>query len=123
MKLTAMERAIIDWFQSQIADAGIRAQLTDCDVVSRDVTSGGFFAELSTTHPGEPRPSGNIAFSGCGVFAPELENFAHCTLHTTNGRVSSLEVLSVGDGHPLRVSEFEVREVAENFVDLREHDA
>ena len=88
----------------------------------REVTPAGFFRTLlvpqyvpsftASSKDGE-------AFDGCGVFAPELDPYADCMLHSRAGRLVSLEIYAVGDGHPLDVTEFRVEPVQINEVDLR----
>jgi hypothetical protein len=124
MDAAGLELAIIEWFRHRIKDPQLRAQLAWCSVGQREITSGGFFAELLTST--DSAPSLDVtqrAYTGCGLFAPELEIHADCILHTIEGRIRSLEVLAIGEGHPLKISTFQLREVPENNIDLRRNDA
>jgi hypothetical protein len=115
--------AVAEWFRLHVDDPQIRSQLALCTIGDLEVTSVGFFAQLDSSAKDASPDRSQRAYTGCGLFAPELEIFAHCILHTFDGRVSSLELLAVGSGHPLKVSSFELREVEENVIDLRGNDA
>lgn len=116
MKFDPVEQAILDWFSKNCGSTELGALLAAAKPGSREVTSIGFFTEIII--PGISAPAGeNIAYSGCGLFAPELEIYADCILHTVSDFPRSLEVYAIGDGHPLSVSSFEVRATSENTVD------
>lgn len=117
-----IERAVLDWFAQHCADPALVAQIRSAVAGEREVTSIGIFTELVVPESlvSFPVPSQDgLAFEGCALYAAELEPHADCILHTQGGRLSSLEIYAVGDGHPLDVTAFEVRSVAINFVDLR----
>jgi hypothetical protein len=123
MSFTPVEGAILTWFATHSADARLQAQIAAAAPGVRDRTPIGFFTELILP----PQLNGQefaaaesqIALEGCGLFAPELDPFATCVLHTQGGRIVSLEVYAVSEGHPLSVSSFEVRDVPGNIIDLR----
>lgn len=124
MDADLLDRAIIEWYRHRIDDPRLRAQLAWCTTGSREITSAGFFTDLETSL--DLAPSLDVAkraYTGCTLFAPELEIYAWCILHTTLGRIDSLEVMAVGSGHPLEVSAFELHEVPETIIDLRKDDA
>jgi hypothetical protein len=123
MSFTAAERAILDWFAEHSADAKLRAQIAAATPGEREVTSVGFFTELLL--PPESAEAecslgeGQVALEGCALLAPELDPMANCLLHTRNGKIGSLEVYAVADGHPLHITSFQVTHVHGNMVDLR----
>ena len=115
MSFTAAESDILAWFARNSRDPNLRAQIAAACPGNRDVTSVGFFTELLlpprfelVEHAVDEQ---QIALEGCGLFAPELNPFASCLLHTRGGKIVSLEVYSVAQGHPSSVSSFEVRDV------------
>lgn len=118
MKFNPIEQAILDWFIKNCGNSELSALLAAADPGSHEITPIGFFTEIIisgiSTSEGE-----NIVYSGCGLFAPELEIYADCILHTVSDFPRSLEVYAIGDGHPLSVSSFEVRAISENIVDDR----
>ena len=117
-----IERAVLEWYASHCSDPALVAQVRSAIPGEREITSIGFFTKLLLPEGIAPLSIGSndqIAFQGCAVFASELDPYADCILHTVGGRISSLEVYAVADGHPLRVSAFEVRGVEGNFVDMR----
>jgi len=117
-----IERAILDWFADHCSNQTLAAQIRSAVPGEREVTNVGFFTALlipESIAPFAARPSDGVAFEGCGLFAPELEPYADCILHSVKGRISSLEVCAIAEGHPLQVTSFEVRGVESNFVDLR----
>lgn len=123
MNFTPTERAILNWFARHSADANLSAQISVAFPGKRERTSIGFFTELLLplefqSSLGVPTEA-QIALEACGLFAPELDPFAGCLVHTRGGRISSLEVYAVGEGHPLCISTFEVRDVQGNIVDCR----
>jgi hypothetical protein len=122
MNLTAIEKSILDWFAYHNSDPQLCTQLELASVGSRETTLLGFFTELVL--PAELLP---FTFSvadeqktvqGCGLFSPELDPYAECLLHTKAGKIVSLEVYAVAEGHPLSVSSFEIKEISINTIDL-----
>src|SRR5688500_3502635 len=94
MDIAALEHALIEWFRHRIEDPRLRAQLARCSIGEREITSAGFFTKLVS----QPDLASSLdvtqrAYTGCGLFAPELEVHADCILHTIDGRIASLEVL------------------------------
>ena len=117
-----IERAVLRWFSTHCRNSLIAEQIRTAELGEREVTSAGFFRTLLVPQyvPSFTTSSRDgHAFDGCGVFAPELNPYAACILHSRAGRLDSLEVYAVGDGHPLDVTEFRVEPVEINEVDLR----
>ena len=123
MNFTPAEMAILAWFAEHSRDESLRAQIAVATAGTRETTSAGFFTQLLLPSGFELTESAvgetQAALGGCGLFAPELDPFADCLLHTRGGRLVSLEVYAVAEGHPLSVSSFKVRDVRGNTVDLR----
>lgn len=123
MNFTPAESAILAWFAEHSRDESLRAQISAARAGERETTSIGFLTQLLLPPefdlPENAADESQLALEGCGLFAPELDPFADCLLHTRGGRIVSLEVHAVAEGHPLSVSSFEVREVRSNAVDLR----
>jgi hypothetical protein len=119
MKFDPVEQAILDWFSKNCGSSELGALLAAANPGSREVTPIGFFTEIIVS--GMSASAGeNIAYSGCCLVAPELEIYADCILHTVSDFPCSLEVYAIGDGHPLSVSSFEVRDINVNIVDERD---
>ncbi len=116
MKFDPVEQAILDWFIKNYGNSELSTLLAAAVPGSREITPNGFFTEIIisgiSTSTGD-----NIAYSGCGLFAPELEIYADCILHTVSDFPRSLEVYAIGEGHPLLVSSIEVRAIGENIID------
>jgi hypothetical protein len=118
----SIEQAVLDWYATHCDDPALAEQVRNAVPGKREITSAGFFTTLVVPEGMAPFPTGptdQIAFQGCGLFAPELEPYADCILHSESGRISSIEIYAVADGHPLRVSVFEVRGIEINLVDMR----
>jgi hypothetical protein len=118
-----IETAVLNWYADHCGDPALVAQIRSAVPGKRDVTSIGFFTTLlipDAVPQFSTSSRDGVAFQGCALFAPELAPYADCILHSVGGRISSLEVYAVGDGHPLRVSRVEVRGVEGNFVDMRD---
>jgi len=124
MSFTSVEEAVLTWIATHTADANLQAQIAAVVPGKREETSIGFFTELVLPSDfdvaGLPADGSKIALQGCALLAPELDPCATCLLHTDGGRVVSLEVYAVADGHPLRVSAFSVEGEDDNYVDLRQ---
>jgi hypothetical protein len=117
-----IERAVLQWFATHCDNEFVAAQIRSAELGEREVTSAGFLRTISVPEnvPSFPASSNDgLAFDGCGVFAAELNPYADCILHSQRGRLVSLEVYAVSDGHPLNVTEFEVKPVQVNYVYLR----
>ena len=117
-----IEHAVLQWFLEHCGNELVAAQIRSAELGEREVTSAGFFRTIVVPDQVAPFPSAatdGVAFDGCGLFAAELDPYAACILHTRAGRLESLEVYAVSDGHPLDVTDFEVRSVEINRIDLR----
>ena len=89
--------------------------------MARETTPSGFFTQLEVPSDFEQLSlPENFALDGCAIFAEQLDTYAECILHIHNGRVSSLEVHSVGSGHPRTCQAFEVRDIDVNRIDQRD---
>ena len=119
MPIPEINRAALAWFARTYP--GLAPQIDAASISGHEHTSAGFFSKLHVPQsvPGIVDPTlGNIAFDGCAVFASNLEPYAECILHIASGRLSSLEVVSVGSGHPAESETFEVRGIEINRVAL-----
>jgi hypothetical protein len=120
MNLTAIEKSILDWFAYHNSSPQLCIQLELASAGSRETTPLGFFTELVL--PAEllpftfPMAEEQMTIQGCGLFAPELDPYAECLLHTKAGKIVSLEVYAVAEGHPLSVSTFEIKEISINMI-------
>jgi hypothetical protein len=124
MSFTPVEKAVLRWFATHTADSNLQAQIAAAVPGKREETPIGFFTQLVLPSDfdvaGAPADGSQIALQGCALLAPELDPCATCLLHIEGGRVASLEVYAVADGHPLRVSTFRVEGEEDNYVDLRQ---
>lgn len=121
MNLTAIEKSILDWFVLHNDDPKLLTQLELASAGSRETTSLGFFTELVL--PAELQPFAfseideQMTLQGCGLFAPQLDPYAECLLHTKAGKIVSLEVYAVAEGHPSLVSAFKIKRISVNMID------
>ena len=126
MSFSASERAILDWFADHSSDEELRAQIAAVVPGEREVTSVGFFTELllppELAGAKSSVDASQLGLEGCALLAPELDPMASCLLHVRDGKIVSLEVYAVADGHPLRITSFQVTDVHSNAVDLRPRD-
>ena len=117
MTLTVIEKAVLDWFQNDIDDLSLKTQIREAKAGKRELSPIGFFTDLVVSK--ELDPNGvTISYTGCALFAKELEIYADCILHTKSGVLDYLEVYSIGDGKPQDISDFEVRAIKENHVEI-----
>lgn len=120
MQPSALETAILNWFVMSIAEPALTAQVAGASVSSRETTDVGFFTTLSL--PEEVTPISSLrnepmcSFGECGLFASELSAGAECRIHLTHGLLSSIEVWSFADGHPLNIGQFEFRRLQVNHM-------
>jgi hypothetical protein len=123
MSFTPIERAVLTWFATHSADSNLQAQIAAATPGGREETPAGFFTDLVLPVDFDVSrvkvDESQIALEGCALLAPELDPCATCLLHTKGGRIVSLEVYAVGDGHPLKVSKFRIDGEQGNFIDLR----
>ncbi len=113
MKLTLLEREILEWIAAHAFDDALREQCSQARVKSREYTGHGFFTDLhvpdgipALNHPirwrVDPYPY---------ISSPALEIGGGCVLHQTGGYLKGgylycLEIFAYGSDFPENLTEF-----------------
>jgi hypothetical protein len=107
--LTPLERGILEALAAEDGPyaAIVRAQLPALGVISRNVSSAGFFTRFSSTNA-DFDTAVTTRYSDIIVNLPQLKSGLGTLLFIDQGRVTALEAYTFGEELPVEIGSFEI---------------
>lgn len=106
MKLSQLERDLLDWFKAHCEDPAVREQLAVAVPVRRKTDVFGEFLSLDVPEVCEPADDDLHLISGPRIVSPDMPGGADCRLYLERGFVKHIEMHSFGDPFPLDLDRY-----------------